>query len=513
VAAIAAVLAAAGCKGEPQAEWPEWKPGRTTAIPASGVAQPATDLCLMPVLDGAPTEADIGQVHRMISQVEMLPGVPRPWISAHNRGGEWTIDGDGRYAPFDGPSPSPGLSLEYEVEDSGRIVGLDHGGALLVLDPGAERFRQIKDMGGGFRIVSRVPRTDVILLNVKGAPLRLVGEEIEGWSEWTAAQRAGLSGVHGIYDLEEFGASLFSDGDRGIAIRFDDGRWAALPRLERRRGQARYHGEQVQRATAALASRAVLVETSERFLLIRFPEGAGQPLTTEVLGPNRSRRSDHDRFYVIPATGELLRYRQRHPGEAASWSRLSANGFEAIEGGAAIVRSGTSLFDRLHHIPERGWMVFAGQDGVVVYDGRRMTLAKGPSLGRVPSIIDIPGSDLVLVSSDQGLLSLGRDLRLSPVAAPFETGGVNGPRFEPAAGTQGVMVYAREGVFLARPDGRFTRVPGSEALGGGRLVGEIPVSRDLLVSGRNALHLIVNDRSPRWRTCVANRTTAAEPVS
>lgn len=83
---------------------------------ATAAPSEAGDLCVVPVENGTPTAADLGQTWRMVSAVNMIPGIPRPIIGPPlDREGVWTIDRHRAFVRF---------PVTWSIEAStGRIIG------------------------------------------------------------------------------------------------------------------------------------------------------------------------------------------------------------------------------------------------------------------------------------------------------------------------------------------------------------------------------------------------------
>lgn len=114
---------------------------------ATGRGDPAMDtrLCVVPVRDGTPTAADVGNAWRMVFKVLMLPGVPRPVIYPLNRRGVWTIDEHRRYVPFGGAFPASFFDHYARDPATRRIAGVSSFHGLFVIDPGETQFTRIAD--------------------------------------------------------------------------------------------------------------------------------------------------------------------------------------------------------------------------------------------------------------------------------------------------------------------------------------------------------------------------------
>src|SRR5487761_2203830 len=102
----------------------------------------AARFCVVPVKNGEPTEADVGQTWRISSNSFRIPGLPAIVFTPTNRHGWWTIDAERRLAPYAGPYPHSYLDKNKWVVEpwSSRVVAITWGGGVSVLRPGTNRF-------------------------------------------------------------------------------------------------------------------------------------------------------------------------------------------------------------------------------------------------------------------------------------------------------------------------------------------------------------------------------------
>lgn len=211
--------------------------GLFLAVAASGAGasgQPSPQLCIVPITNGQPTEADGGDAWRMVFRVVMLPDIPRPIIYPSNRSGVWTIDETGSYVRFGGKFPSNEIHDRFARDPATkRVVGTNGFDGLFKIDAGATRFEQI--VVGKEVSLDRpgtptfVPRLDGLV--VPGSTgLYLLNRQMH-----LAMLPVDAPSVHPgpsqVFDLPQINALLISAGDR-VFLRFDDGRLVLIATLE-----------------------------------------------------------------------------------------------------------------------------------------------------------------------------------------------------------------------------------------------------------------------------------------
>lgn len=205
------------------------------AFGADTSGQPSPQLCIVPIADGQPTEADEGDAWRMVFRVVLLPDIPRPIIYPSNRSGVWTIDETGSYVRFGGKFPSNQIHDRFARDPSTkRVVGTNSFDGLFKIDAGATRFEQIVlgkeaslDHPGAPTFVPRldgfvVPDPTGLYLLDRRMRLALLPVDAP----------ANYGGPGEVFDLPEINALLISAGDR-VFLRFDDGRLVLIATLEK----------------------------------------------------------------------------------------------------------------------------------------------------------------------------------------------------------------------------------------------------------------------------------------
>ena len=113
---------------------------------ASAHSEPAMNgrLCVVLVQGGTPWAADIDAGSGVASKVAMLPGVARPVIYSHNRGGVFTIDDQRRFMPFGGEFPSSSVWDHYaRAPATGRVLASNPQIGVFAIRPGETPFSRV----------------------------------------------------------------------------------------------------------------------------------------------------------------------------------------------------------------------------------------------------------------------------------------------------------------------------------------------------------------------------------
>ncbi len=110
---------------------------------ASILSGKSSQLCLVPVGNGGPTEADIYQSFRMTFNVVVVDGLDRAIIFPLNRGGVWTINAAGAYVPIEGEFPNS-FQDEYAPNTStGEVIGVSEKLGVFRLRKGEAQFERL----------------------------------------------------------------------------------------------------------------------------------------------------------------------------------------------------------------------------------------------------------------------------------------------------------------------------------------------------------------------------------
>jgi hypothetical protein len=205
---------------------------------SGAVAQPVgyPRFCVVPVQNGTPTEKDVNQAFRMVSNIVMLPGVPRPVIYALNRRGVWTIDETRAFVPFGGEFPSNMIMDQFVRDpDTARIVGGNAFDGIFALDPGEVHFKKLYAAKGELLrhlySLRFIPRFNGFVI-VDASGLYLLDRHSR-LSPLAVSDREILGTPYYVFDLPAFGALLMNVGDRYAAVRFDDGEIVKVATFDR----------------------------------------------------------------------------------------------------------------------------------------------------------------------------------------------------------------------------------------------------------------------------------------
>jgi hypothetical protein len=303
-----------------------WAGGLLLAMPIGAAADVplSTRLCVVPVTNGAPTEADVFQARRMAGHdVLMLPGNPQPVIKPTNRRGYWTIDEHNRFVPLSGEYAAAGGNTRFARDPkTGRIAAAWVDG-LFVLEPGATDFRQIATFDG--QISHRVldvrfnPRLDAfVLFGERGITILDRNDRVAPLPSPAVFRTA-----DGAFDLLVHAARL-SSRDDAVVLRFDDGETAHLLTLD--------PGETIEDVRAETDGRTLKLRTSSRELAVPVPQARrdGPLLNPLMIGGVSEKRApgttttEYAREIPAPSLGKIFVYSHqrlqelRHGGELVS---------------------------------------------------------------------------------------------------------------------------------------------------------------------------------------------------
>ena len=113
--------------------------------------QQSPRFCIVPIGDGVPTAADVGQAWRITNVSFGIPGLPSLVFTPQNRGGQWTIDANRRLVPYVGPFPRTFFDRgQWALEPwSSRVVAVTTFGGVSFLKPGTAGFKEFDNGRSG----------------------------------------------------------------------------------------------------------------------------------------------------------------------------------------------------------------------------------------------------------------------------------------------------------------------------------------------------------------------------
>ncbi|PVM86780.1 hypothetical protein DDF62_17140 [Caulobacter radicis] len=507
-AILVAVLGLVACT--PKAKAPPPEPEIPSIAPARPADAWSDRFCAMPVADGRPTKADVDAVQRMVANVRMIPGSDEPWLRPYNRGGEWTINAQGRYVPYPGPTPRRLFDLEMVHEPSlGRVVGM-RGDLVLARKAGADAFAPIArvgdEAGRDDAAIRRIEDADLTLVPHRGRVHQVRGDVVMPWPEQASLTAAGVANVIDIHDLPGLGAALFEGEDGALAVRYTDGAWRQAGRL--RPPRWRVGGDWIVDVRPVPKAGVVLLSTYEDHLVLALspdPASSRRAAIVDVTAIH-DQKLDPGGWWTLasPTTGDIIRFGRVRPTAPLGWQRLVDQRFVPMDGPA------WPAFDELaraYDLTGGEGLVIRGDDGLALYRRGVLTPIPGATttaLGRYPQVVRLASLDRTYVVARRGLFELTADGRLKTVEARFVTGGSPSLEFFELPKQRLALVRAKDGLFTLDADGQVLRVRGGEGFAPDFLTnvfGPLPISGDVLMADHNALKLVVTPKSPRWKAC------------
>jgi hypothetical protein len=151
-----------------------------TSFARSAHAVPAEPrFCVVPVKNGVPMAADVGQAWRVTNVSFRIPGLPSLVFTPQNRGGQWTIDANRRLVRYAGLFPHTFLDKSKWVLEpwSSRVVAVTTFGGASFLRSGGPGFEEF-DNGrtGSFLSVYVLPRRRLTVVTTTNRGTLIAGE-------------------------------------------------------------------------------------------------------------------------------------------------------------------------------------------------------------------------------------------------------------------------------------------------------------------------------------------------
>ncbi len=463
----------------------------------------AARFCVVPVQNGEPTEADVGQTWRISSNNFRIPGLPAIVFTPTNRRGWWTIDAERRLVPYAGPYPHSYLDQNKWVLEpwSSRVVAITWGGGVSVLRPGTNHFEEFEGTafphGRNFNSVQLLPRRKLtVVASGKGIPLVVEENSLRPWLSREELAAHGIRGIFTLHESPSLAATVIRDFDSRIHLLTDNGRWLEVGALDNRDYGPVFD---------ALDAGAALVLGAKSVMLIRKNSGtpatysAERLLTTDANGAGM-RYSTSRLFHqvlIYDTGGGFFDFHSR-------WRRLGTHGFEDVPGGnTGIPPSTYSPYGRIQDLPTLGKTLMEGKDGLFLYDGHSITPVIGGSrarIGELPRVYDLPSIKRVVLSTRNGLFELGADGKLIELPMPFPTRGLPQATVKDWPESKVALISTRDGLFVL--DETLQASPVSN----GKLVelnflgfanGTNPGTGEMVLTAKRGLYLAVDSlRSP-----------------
>ncbi|PWR18991.1 hypothetical protein DKG75_18665 [Zavarzinia compransoris] len=441
------------------------------ALPATALAG---RLCLLPVGDGAPGAADLGDAWRIVRKIDSFHGRPRPIMQGGNRRGVWTIDENRRLVPYGGPYPTFGLAARYLHDPAtDRLVGIDRTG--LYVAPAADGRFQPLATPPGFRFYDIALARGQVYVGVADAGVhRLAGPTLVPAfppAVWTVREVEGMPG-------------LLATAADGLILHVGEGAvQTPLYTL------AKTTGDYLLTADLLPGNRLLLRSQKETVAIdLDWADGTPRPRAVHRLERRQTNRAAAD--LVSKALGLYLTLSDAEPGRLL---RLGAAGLETVASlplrphpftdlpalGLVLVNAG--------HVSDR-----IGNGGLYAYDGDRLVPipdSGADAIGTWTWIRPAETIGKILIYSERGLFELGPDLRIRPLPPPegFPAGEAIRDIAEMPASRR-VAVITAGGLYTIDAEGR------AETVAGGR-DHEFPhLPSPAYLQGRQELLIVAGDR-------------------
>ena len=473
------------------------------AVPASAATYDPR-FCIVPVKDGVPTGADVGEAWRITDTAFSIPGLPSLVFTPQNRGGQWTIDANRRLVPYTGLFPHTFFDRGQWVLEpwSSRVVAATTFRGISFLKPGAVGFEEF-DNGrkGPFLGVYVLPRRRLTVVTSSTRGPLIAGER--ELTPWLSAVEMAAHNVHGIYsilDAPSLNAAIVLDLDGNVHVLTDDDQWFQVSTLSRDD-----HGIVFD---APGSKGALYVAGSSVLFVHRVDDSSGFHFQADTLRSTPAFGAG----WVFPvaklsgqvltfAGGGLFDYHKR-------WRRLTPTGFEDIPGGdIGLPNPETFPYGRIEDLSSISRTLIEGRDGLFLYDGEKITPVVGAErriIGKLPWVYDLPSIGHVIVVTTSGMFELTRDVALVPLSMPFPADGLPGPQIADWPESRVALVSTHIGLFTLDADLKATPIFGGDNVGFGGLnpaTGVNPATGEMVLTGSRALFLAVDAQRSHDDTC------------
>jgi hypothetical protein len=470
--------------------------------------------CVVPVKDGFPTAADVGEAWRITNVSFRIPGLPSLVFTPQNRGGQWTIDAGRRLVPYTGPFPHTFFDRgRWVVEPwSSRVVAATMSGGISFLKPGGTGFEELEHGRPGPVLgVYLLPRRHLtVVTSSKRGPLIAGEREL---TPWLSAEEMSAHNVHGIYSIHDapsLSAAIVLDLEGNVHVLTDDDQWFQVGTLSRDD-----HGM----VFDAPGSKGALYRAGSSVLFInKVDDGLGRHFRADVLRSTPSFGAGQV-FPVAKLFGQVLTFSSDGWfGFRKRWRRLTPSGFEDIAGGdIGLPDPQTFPYGSIDDLTTIGRTLIEGRDGLFLYDAEKITPVVGGErriIGERPQVYDLPSIGRVVVATRNGMFELTKAGTLVALSMPFPADGLPLPDVTDWPESGVALVSTRAGLFTIDSDLKATPVLGGDTVGFGGLkpaTGVNPATGEMVLTGSRALFLAVDAERSHDGTCrqaqkLANQT-------
>jgi hypothetical protein len=420
--------------------------------------------CVVPIKDGVPTAADVGEAWRITNVSHRIPGLPSLVFTPQNRGGQWTIDKARRLVPYTGLFPRTFLDRGRWVLEpwSSRVVAATTSNSVSFLKPGGTGFEGFENGRiGPILGVYVLPRRHLTVVTSSERGPLIAGER--ELTPWLSAEEMSAHNVHGIYSIHDapsLNAAIVLDLDGNVHVLTDDDQWFQVGTLSRDD-----HGSVLD----APGSKGALYRAGYSVLFIhKVDDGSGWHFRADVLRSTPAFGAGQV-FPVAKLFGQVLTFSSDGIfGFRKRWRRLTPSGFEDVAGGdIGLPYPQIFPYGLIEDLTTIGRTLIEGRDGLFLYDAEKITPVVGGdrrTIGELPWVYDLPSIGRVLVATRNGMFELTKSGTLVALSMPFPTDGLPLPDVTDWPESGVALVSTRAGLFTIDSDLEATPVFGGDAV-------------------------------------------------
>ena len=495
-----------------------------------GITSDKSHFCIVPALDGEPTEADANDGYRMLRRIVDIPGSLYPVVIPRNRGGFWTLS-DGRRLVRRTDSYTKRGIPELAIEThSGRVLALGDYDSISVLDPQSGWFETFQmpdsfDLGKARRL-AYIPRWQATVIAADSGLYRLTDDRLE--LLLVANGQAG-DAARMIFDVPELGAIAIVTAERELLLRQDDGQIFNLLSLSELQEASKGWWERVLAAFNVgnwanrvgdwfidvdyLAHTGDLVITTLARVIhvpLEMEDGGFAPAAPIVLDEKEHISEFAIRWHVDPIQ-EYLAYRDlkiSSDTEDRGLYRIRRGELQPVPGGN-FDTLGTAPF--VFEVPSRSLAIIKGARELLI-------LVRDGSLAPIPGssfdnlgpyntwVYDFPSIGKVVVRTEFALFEFTEAGRLEALTHSETFQGAKLVSVTEMPASKAAIVFTDRGPFALDHEGQLKAVVGAHRADVYHAPSLINASYlaargELLFAARNGLFLVVDRRIAGHRAC------------
>jgi hypothetical protein len=494
-----------------------------TSIPPVRADDMRDRFCVVPVLNGEPTAADVGETWRMTNSQHRIPGLPSLVFTPTNRQGEWIVDKDRRFSKYVAPFPKSYLDKNNWVREpwSGRVVATNSR-TVNVLKQGKEEFESLllpeELRANNFGRPYLLPKTEETLVTTAG-DVYVVGQgALLPWA-WSSVLKQNGIKRPSFHFSKELGATIIlnsnvkyqSEKSTDVFVLSDDGKLDALGELK----TSKYYVDllDLEGENSAVLKTAFVVARidvsgeddggktySMEILHTQADNGAGSNFVQSILHKTVLQQKELQYSLGQVLSNYFFNWesddRVERP-EYKQWYLVNRSGLSEIPGGKLqSADTYRRAFDLFMELPELGISLIEAADGFHWFDGKDITLIPNSSpevIGKSKIFAGPQSIGRLIFKSEKGLYEF---LKTGP--KPLSVAALAGPEFHivnvrdwPEAHV--VLVRTKGGLFALDSDLNVVQIDDNTVVGSSlSFVGTNPKSGDMILEGEKSLFVLVD---------------------